>query len=381
MMTGSDLKSTSQRLRCAAINIPSFPTIGDQVLFVVHGDSEVLKSRAVAAIVAARLPEDEREFGLTELQGRDVSVEDITTSFVAGSLFASTRVILLRGLDDMPKKQQQDLVPPLEALPDGITVIITASPARDPRARASGPNLSAPLVKLAKAAGSVIDCNTPSYVAWRDQLTPWVQAEVGRHDKRFATGALQLLLETVGGNCDRLANEIEKLAIYVDRNPEITAADVREAAAVTEEQDIFGLTDAIGRRDAAAALKALPALLPAHAAHGAGIPLLGMIARHLRLLWQANYLLGENINLLAGRDCPEAIKARLPKEHNIFDAVRGMQPIARKYAEQARLFSNTQLARGIVEIFKADIALKGQADQEMDDRMLLETLVIRLCRL
>ena len=58
-----------------------------------------------------------------------------------------------------------------------------------------------------------------------------------------------------------------------------------------------------------------------------------------------------------------------------------MQPIARKYAEQAKLFSNTQLARGIIEIFRADIALKGQADQEMDDRMLLETLVIRLCRL
>ncbi len=364
-----------------SINIPSFPTIGEQCLFVVHGDSEVLKLRAIRAIVDGRLPEEDREFGLTELQGRDVSVEDITTSFVAGSLFASTRVIVLRDLDNIPKRQQQDLVDPLKALPGGITVIVTASPARDPRARTSGPNLSAPLVKLAKASGIIIDCNTPSYVAWRDDLTRWVQAEVGRHDKGFATGALQLLIDTVGADCDRLANEIEKLAIYVDRNPEITTDDVRQAAAVTEEQDIFGLTDAIGKRATAAALEALPALLPAHAARGAGIPVLAMIVRHLRLLWQANYLLGENISLLAGRDCPDAIKARLPKEHNIFDAVRGMNAIGRKYAEQARLFTNAQLARAIVETFKADVALKGQTDQVMDDRMLLETLVIRLCRL
>jgi DNA polymerase III subunit delta len=371
-MNGSSLKS---------INIPSFPKIGDRPLFVVHGDSEILKSRAVGAIVEARLPEDEREFGLIELQGRDVEVEDITASFVSGSLFASTRVILLRDLDNMPKKQQQGLVAPLETLADGITVIVTASPPRERRGRASGPNLSAPLVKLAKASGVVIDCNTPSYVAWRDELTPWVQGEVGRHDKRFATGALQLLLETVGANCDRLANEIEKLAIYVDRNAEITVDDVRQAATVTQEQDIFGLTDAIGKRDAAAALEALPILLPAHAGRGAGIPVLAMIARHLRLLWQANYLLAQNVNMLSGSNCPDAIKARLPKEHNIFDAVRGMKPIAQKYAEQARLFSNAQLARAVVEVFRADVALKGQSDQEMDDRMLLETLVIRLCRL
>jgi len=353
--------------------------ITDKALFIAHGDSEVLKSRAVKAVVDQRLPEADREFGLIELYVREVDLQQITGSFASGSLFATQQVVVLRDLDDMAKTQQQSLVPALESIGPGITVVMTSSPA--PRGRATEPNLSAPLVKLVKASGRIVDCNTPAYLDWKDELTPWVRAEAERHNKRFSDGALQLLIDTVGANCDRLANEIEKLAIYVDKSAEITQEDVRAAASPAQDEDIFGLTDAIGQRDAAAALAALPALLPAHAKSGEGIRVLAMISRHPRLLWQTRHLLKHNVGLLSAQNCPEQIREQLPQQQNIFDAIRGMRPIARKFAQQAKTFSDGQLARAIVEVFNADMALKGQYEQEMDDRMLLETLVIALCRL
>ncbi len=353
--------------------------IAEKALFIAHGDSELLKSRAVTSIVGTRLSEEDREYGLTELQVREVDSAQIVSSFASGSLFATQQVIVLRGLDDLPKSEQQSLVPALESIGPGITVIVTASPpARGGRA---GPDLSAPLVKLVKAAGLVIDCNTPPYLPWRDDLSPWVREEAQRQDKTFGDGALQLLIDTVGADCDRLGNEIEKLAIYVDDSPQITVDDVRAAASPSPEEDIFGLTDSIGRRDVAAALAALPALLPAHAPRGSGIMILAMIARHLRLLWQARRLLKANVGLLSAENCPADVRDQLPEQQNIFEAVRGKKPLARKYTEQARAFSDGQLARAMVEVFAADNALKGQGEQEMDDRMLLETLVISLCRL
>ncbi len=353
--------------------------IADKALFIVHGDSEVLKSRAVKAIIDERLPAADREFGLTELQVREVELEQITSAFVSGSLFASQQVVLLRDLDEMRKTDQQALVPALEGLGPSITVVMTATPA--PRGKPTEPNLSAPLVKLVKASGRIIDCNTPAYLDWKDELTPWVRAEAQRHDKGFGDGALQLLIDLVGANCDRLANEIAKLAIYVDEQPEISGADVRAVVSPAQDQDIFGLTDAIGKRDAAAALAALPALLPAHAKSGEGIRVLAMISRHLRLLWQTRHLLRNGVSLLSVQDCPEETVAQLPQQQNIFDAVRGRKFLARNFTEQAKSFSDGQLARAIVEVFSADMALKGQSDREMDDRMLLETLVVALCRL
>lgn len=350
--------------------------VGKQ-LFIVHGDSHVLKTRAVETIVSERLSDEDREFGLTRVLAREADLGQITGAFSSGSLFATEQVIVLQELDAMQKPQQQRLVPALKTIGPGTTLVITASPS----ARASSdPNLSAPLVKLAKENGLIINCNTPFYAEWKDELSPWVRTELERHGKAFGPGALQCLIDMVGADADRLANEITKLVIYIGDAPTITVDDVRTAASPTQDQDIFGLTDAIGNRNAAKALNELAALLPAHAKRGSAIPVLAMITRHLRLLWQARLLIDNNISLLSSKDCPEHIIKRLPKEQNIFDGVRNRRPIARRYAEQARNFSNPQLAKAMVETFRTDLALKGQGTMQMDDHMLLETLILTLCR-
>jgi len=347
--------------------------------FIVHGDSEVLKRRAVQQIVQQRLTDDDREYGLTEIQVRDVKIEDIVNSLASGSLFATEQVVVLRDLDDMPKLQQQRLIPPLQNISPCVTVIMTASPLA--RSFSKTPNLSAPLVKLVKKSGGIIACSTPSHYPNNDLLSPWVADEGQRYDKQFAPGAIEQLITTVGADCDRLANETEKLAIYVGDEPYITPADIQAAASVTEEESVFDLTDAIGNRNAAAALAALPILLPVHAPQGAGIRILAMIARHLRIVWQARLLLNDGASLMSAKQCPEDLMQRLPKQHNIFQAVRGNKFLISKFSQQARRFSDGQLAKALIEVYNADLALKGQTDWQMDDRMLLETLVITLCRL
>jgi DNA polymerase-3 subunit delta len=266
-------------------------------VFIAHGDSEILKRRAVEDIISRFLSEEDREYGLTRIHVADSDVEEITAAMSSGSLFATEQVIVLESLDAISKTQQQPLVPVLEGLGPATVVAITASPA--PRGPSKTPNLSSPLVKYVKKAGKIFDCNTPPSYSYNDKLTPWVHEEAGRYGKSFAPGAVEELISLVGESCDRIAGEIEKLSLYLDERDTIETADIREVVCVTSDEDIFGLTDALGERNATRALEVLPDLLPEHASSGAGIPILAMITRHVRLLWQARLLADENISLLS----------------------------------------------------------------------------------
>jgi DNA polymerase III delta subunit len=144
---------------------------------------------------------------------------------------------------------------------------------------------------------------------------------------------------------------------------------------------VFDLVDAIGRRDARAALSALPDLLPASGAQGAAMPILAMIARQLRLVWQARALQSAGLSLEDARRLPAGWAAKLPEEHNFHDSTRGRSFLVRKYAEQARNFSDVQLVRALAKVYETDLLLKGQSKERMDDRLALESLIVALCRM
>lgn len=350
----------------------------EKTIFIIHGDSLVLKKRAVGEIVAHHLSDEDREYGLTKVSVNDTDIDGAISSLSSGSLFSARQVVVLQDLDSIPKRQQQNLVPVLQRLGPGMTVIMTASPA--PRGPASQPNLSKPLVKHVKQVGEIVDCNTPSSYSYNDQLTPWIHSEAQRCGVSFEQGAVEKLLGLVGANCDRLASEINKLATYLGQRRSITVEDIEEVVCVASDEDIFGLTDAIGMKQPAKAMEVLADLLPKHASSGSGIPILAMIARHIRLLWQARLLTEHNVGLMSSKQCPEELKKRLPEGTNIFTAVRGRKFLARKYSQQARKFSDGHLAKALVEIYNADLALKGQTDTEMDDRLVLEQLILKICR-
>lgn len=347
-------------------------------VFIAHGDSDVLKRRAVETIISQFLTEEEREYGLTQLQVPDSDIEQITSVMSSGSLFASQQIVVLHNLDDISKTEQQPLVPVIESLAPGTVVVMTSRPA--PRGPAKEPNLSSALVKYVKKAGKIIDCNTPPSYSYNDQLTPWVKNEARRYGRTFAPGAVEEIISLVGESCDRLAGEIEKLSIYLGDRDTIETGDVREVVCISSEEDIFGLTDAIGQRNATRALEVLPDLLPEHASSGSGLPILAMIARHVRLLWQARLLAKNKVGLESKKKCPDHILVRLPSDYNIFSSIRGRSFLVRKYRSQARNFSDGELARAMVCIYDADRALKGQTDRRMDDRLVLETLIMKICR-
>ncbi|MDD5110290.1 MAG: DNA polymerase III subunit delta [Patescibacteria group bacterium] len=87
-------------------------------------------------------------------------------------------------------------------------------------------------------------------------LVTWYRDQAKRHGLKFEPAALQQLAEQAGNDLWRADGELQKLAAYC-HGRSATAQDVQLLVADEAEANIFALTDAIGQRRTADALRLL----------------------------------------------------------------------------------------------------------------------------
>ena len=100
------------------------------------------------------------------------------------------------------------------------------------------------------AAWSVDDKN------WAAEAEAAALRQLRMLKKEISDEALSELINNIGPNNRQLANEIEKLSLYVADRPEIELADVRAIVTRNKQARAFALGDALGERD----LPRLPAI-------------------------------------------------------------------------------------------------------------------------
>ena len=346
------------------------PPKAPKALTVLHGDAEVLKRRALRTLVCGHLGPEADADAVTEFWGKETDLHQVGNAIGAVSLFSDRRVVILHQFEAIPLREQKPLEGPLGKIPEDTLVVILTRPRENDRDKRKPP-VSAPLLKLA---------DVQVYAAPRraEELLPWVTEEFRACGKRIAPATANLLLSTVGPDYDRLHNEIEKLILFAGDETEIGEAYVRECACPAEENTVFELTDAIGARDVPKALGIVSILLPKEARKGSAIPLLGMIARHLRLLWQAAHTVKRLRQIPSS--LPPELAAVFPADHGLAAEIKSKDWMRRQLVGQARNFSEGQLARAMLKVYEADLALKGYGEEQLDDRMIVETLIISLCR-
>jgi DNA polymerase-3 subunit delta len=338
-------------------------------LNVLHSPSHILKRRELQRLIGQLLAEEDREYGLEQFwagKGAD-KLEDMTAVIPMPSLLAPQRVVVLHEMQLIPIREQKPLLPALEHIPPGTTVIITTGPKSD---RDKKVPLAAEILKLVRKIGQVRELQVP----WDNKIAGWIVEEARGVGKQISPGDAQILHETCGGDLDRLINEIAKLAVYVGDAPAITDEDIRAAAAPLDDRDMFALVDAIGHRDAPTAVDIIRALMPPGTKRGAALGILGMITRQIRLLWQGVYASKQK---QSGDRTAEDIEALLPGDTALSSQHSFVQ---KKVAAQAPNFTEGQLARALVRIYETDLMLKGQGEGKADERTVLETLVVSLCR-
>jgi DNA polymerase III delta subunit len=229
--------------------------------------------------------------------------------------------------------------------PDTVLALVAEEMKRD-----------APLAKASAKTGEVLLYD----VAKRD-LPKWAADQFARLDARADAEACRALVELAGDNLGELELEIEKLVVWA-AGEEIRAADVAALVAPRGDAPPFALTDALGKRDLAAALAACEAQLE----HAADVRreltrLAGLVAGHVGRLRDVQRREGAG---QAPRDAAVELK-----RHRFY---------VEKLFAQARNFSVDELRAAIVELARLDLALKGAS--RVPGELELERAVIAVAR-
>lgn len=181
-----------------------------------------------------------------------------------------------------------------------------------------------------------------------------------QHNLKLAGAELVALLDAVAGDANRLAAEIEKLALFVEPGRPVSMTDLQSLVPNAAQTTIFNLVSALGKRDRAGALQSLDILVR----DGEYLPL-------------ALTFLGTQFRLALA-----AKEARIPNAQQVQSAFAKMGVrIWRERAEQvmgtASVFSREQLNRAIAAIYETD---KKFREGFRDDRIVMEGLVMALTR-
>jgi DNA polymerase III delta subunit len=195
-------------------------------------------------------------------------------------------------------------------------------------------------------SGRVVACVAPR----RDELRAWIVAHAGELGSKIEMRAAELLAERIGGQVwesdiergeqTRVADsELGKLAAYADGRA-ISADDVAALTADTRPASVFAITNALDRREPAAAAEALRRAL------AEGQPVLRITAS----------LAGRVSDLIVARDlaarhtAPAEITRRMG---------RGNARMAGRLVEAARRYQGEELEAMLRGLFEADLAIKA----------------------
>jgi DNA polymerase-3 subunit delta len=213
------------------------------------------------------------------------------------------------------------------------------------------------LAKAVAKAGQVL-----AYDVTKKQLPEWVGEQFARLGAPADRDACRALVEAVGDDVGDLASEIQKLATWANGEP-VTRTAVEELAVGRAETPIFAVTDAWGRRDVAATLRATESLLDRTHRPRSGelIRIVASMVGHVGRVRKVSRLADEGVR-------PSEMASRL-KIHPF---------VAEKSAKQAGNFSPDELAQATVRLAELDAGAKGGSRLPPD--LQLERTLVEITR-
>ena len=315
-------------------------------LLLAHGDDGFGLSQVVREF-AARMADPQR-IDLSPERSPDEAILDRARVEAASiGLFGAHLVVLHQPLRAAGRSNlaSDKLVGLVDELPDGAALaLIEERPSRDV-------GKPPPLLRRLESAvrergGQVVERLAPR----RAELSGWAQRHAASIGITIEPRAAALLAERVGGaiwetDIERgeqtrvIDSELRKLATYAGDRP-IAAADVEALTADTRPASVFAITNALDRRDRAAAAQALRRALDE------GQPVLRIMASiHSRL---ADLVVARD-HLARGASAPELAKV----------VGRGNARMAERVVEAARRYRSEELEAMLIGLFEADLAIKA----------------------
>lgn len=329
--------------------------------YLFLGPEGYQRLRCRKALIERVLTQDDRENGLTQLDLDQTSMAAVIDDARSLSLFAPNRVVWVTGAEGvLPRGRAaareepagaEELAGYLTDPTPGTVVVFEAS-----RYDFEGDDRSKleRVQKFYSRISELVEFRPYSIESSR-RLAQDLAKESGL---QIGLSEIGLLVESLAGDASRIANEIEKLRLYVGTNRKVTSDDIVNLVPNAAASTIFALVAALGRGDRKRSLDSLDTLLR----EGEYLPLaLTFLATQFRLAMVAQE---------AGLPTSQQIQAYFTKQ-----GIRIWRDRADQIQQTVNAFPKEKLALAIEKVFGADRALR---DTRPDDRVVMEEFVFSL---
>src|SRR3954452_3091799 len=183
----------------------------------------------------------EAGFNLTVFYGRDAEWAAVVNACRRYPMFAERQVVLLKEAQHM--KDVEKLEGYVEK-PLATTVFVVSYKDKKVDSRTK-------FAKNLKKNGEIL--NTAKL---RDyELPGWISQYIQQQDLTISQKGLNMLVDNIGNDLSRIANEIDKLEINLKGRKNITEEDIEEYIGISKEFNVYELQDALAKKDVPKAIR------------------------------------------------------------------------------------------------------------------------------
>ncbi|MGB8887623.1 MAG: DNA polymerase III subunit delta [Candidatus Korobacteraceae bacterium] len=334
--------------------------------YVFIGDEAFFRQRCREAILQHLVPAEVRELSLYDMDLAEVDLQQVLDRARTPSLMSPFQVFFIRGVKNLYGRGKHD--DEFAAIgdyfkdpnPDALLVFIADYISIPADVRRMDLTDKERYERIRETLGEYCPVLEFARVEEGDAVK-WAIETAGAQDVRLDTDAARELVDSLGNDMMMIANELEKLVLYVGDKKRITLGDVETLVLAAKQRSFYELTDAISARDRGRALAVLDAILSTGDGDEAAIGHLYMLARTFR---QMLVILERNV-----RDSRALWQA-------LWQGFRIPPFAAEDIIRQARRYkSRRELTSAIRRVARADLALRSNPPSK---RLILEHLVLDL---
>lgn len=308
----------------------------------IYGTEDFIAGEALSAIKAAALTGGFDSMNLHVFEGAKATADEVVSAASTLPAFSPYRLIVVRNAEKLKAAVELELIPYIEN-PCPTTCLVFVS-------QEGKVDRGSPFFSLLAKNGFLRECSR-----LRDaELIQWIKKEAKSQGKEITPSATAKLLNAAGNRMRDIKGELERIILFALEKKTIEDSDVEDAGLDLREETVFGLSDAIGSRDMAKAMRIYNKVSGEDS-----LKVLGAISRQIRTLFRVKALAKKGVT---GPRLSGALK--VPPF-----AVEG-------YVRRSRLFTEGELREAVKQLYAADRDFKSG---RVPESVVLPRLITELC--
>lgn len=182
------------------------------------------------------LSEEEKGFNQMILYGRDVTVDDVVGNAKRYPMMSEKQVVIVKEAQDLSRSIEKLADYAEDPQPSTILVICYKYKTIDKRK------------KLAKAIAQK-GCLFESKKLYDNQVSDWINAVLRAKGYQIEPKAAHMLVEFLGTDLSKIANELGKLTLIIEKGATISALQIEQNIGISKDFNNFELRKAIGDKE------------------------------------------------------------------------------------------------------------------------------------